>query len=68
MYINLLITMEKKFVKPEIKLQTAESKYTNIKVDFGISFGFLYIGYNKTAYTVMIVLVQMRKVTVQISF
>lgn len=68
MYINLLITMEKKFAKPEIKLQIAESKYTNIKVDFGTSFGFLCIGYKKTAYIVMIVLVQMRKVTVQISF
>lgn len=55
------------FAETEIKFQVAESKYTNIKADFGTSFGFLCIGYNKTDQT-MIVLVQMRKITVPISF
>lgn len=56
------------FAKAEIKLQTAESKYTNIKADFGTSFGFLCIGYNKTDHIRMTVLEQIGNITIRNSF
>lgn len=42
MYIN---NMKKtyEFARNELKLLIAESKYTNIKADFGTNFGFISI-------------------------
>lgn len=43
-------------------------KYTNIKADFGTSFGFLCIGYNKTDHIRMTVLEQIGNITIRNSF